>query len=90
MIDETDETAVALAGIADAEAGRFTTIATREDGETWLERKMAKLRERLATTTKTSVGMQQAKRRPANYNDLSPREQWEIDKQLGILDWDGT
>ncbi|MEA2726295.1 MAG: hypothetical protein QOF70_770 [Acetobacteraceae bacterium] len=42
--------AVAEAGIADAEAGRFTTIATREDGEAWLERKMSKLRKRLATT----------------------------------------
>jgi hypothetical protein len=31
-----------------------------------------------------------AKSRPANYLELEPREQWEIDKQLGILDWDGT
>jgi hypothetical protein len=28
--------------------------------------------------------------RPANFLDLSPQEQWEIDKRLGILDWDGT
>jgi len=28
-------------------------------------------------------------RRPKNYGSLSPREQWEIDKKLGILDWDG-
>lgn len=27
--------------------------------------------------------------RPSNYADLSLREQWEIDKQLGILDWQG-
>jgi hypothetical protein len=27
--------------------------------------------------------------RPKNYFALSFREQWEIDKQLGILDWDG-
>jgi hypothetical protein len=31
-----------------------------------------------------------AKLRPANYLELEPREQWEIDKRLGILDWDGT
>lgn len=30
-----------------------------------------------------------AKNRPGNYEQLSPREQWEIDKELGILDWDG-
>jgi hypothetical protein len=28
--------------------------------------------------------------RPANYFDLSPTEQWDIDKSLGILDWEGT
>lgn len=27
--------------------------------------------------------------RPGNYNTLSAQDQWEIDKQLGILDWDG-
>lgn len=30
-----------------------------------------------------------ALKRPANYADLPPQEQWDIDKQLGILDWDG-
>jgi predicted transcriptional regulator len=45
---ESELVAVAEAGIADAEAGRYTTIATPEDGEAWLDRKMAKLRERLA------------------------------------------
>ena len=30
-----------------------------------------------------------AQERPTNYNKLSAREQWEIDKKLGILDWDG-
>jgi predicted transcriptional regulator len=39
----------AEAGVADAEAGRYTTIATSGDAEAWYERKMAKLRERLAT-----------------------------------------
>lgn len=32
---------------------------------------------------------QKAKRRPPNYAKLSAREQWDIDKRLGILDWDG-
>jgi hypothetical protein len=37
-----------------------------------------------------SEGAQQAKRRPIDYCELSPERQWEIDKQLGILDWDGA
>ncbi len=28
--------------------------------------------------------------RPRNYFDLSEEAQWEIDKGLGLLDWDGT
>lgn len=31
-----------------------------------------------------------AQRRPANYNELSGSRQWAIDKELGILDWDGN
>jgi hypothetical protein len=31
-----------------------------------------------------------AKMRPANFETLSARDQWAIDKKLGILDWDGT
>lgn len=27
--------------------------------------------------------------RPSNYFKLSPERQWEIDKDLGILDWIG-
>lgn len=30
-----------------------------------------------------------AKRRPANFNQLSVEAQWMIDKELGILDWEG-
>lgn len=37
-----------------------------------------------------SEGAQQAKKRPSNYCELSPAEQWAVDKALGILDWDGT
>lgn len=32
---------------------------------------------------------ERAKLRPDNYEQLSPQEQWEADKKLGILDWDG-
>jgi hypothetical protein len=30
-----------------------------------------------------------AQQRPPNYWRLSEAEQWDIDKRLGILDWDG-
>lgn len=33
---------------------------------------------------------ERAKQRPPTYEQLSAREQWEIDKGLGILDWDGS
>ena len=28
--------------------------------------------------------------RPKDYFKLTPKRQWEIDSELGILDWDGT
>ena len=31
-----------------------------------------------------------ALQRPSNYKRLSSEQQWDIDKGLGILDWDGT
>lgn len=31
-----------------------------------------------------------ALQRPVNYEELEFRDQWEIDKRLGILDWDGS
>lgn len=31
-----------------------------------------------------------AKQRPGNFEKLTPQEQWEVDKKLGILDWDGN
>lgn len=31
---------------------------------------------------------EQAKKRPSNFEKLPAAEQWEIDKQLGILDWE--
>jgi hypothetical protein len=30
-----------------------------------------------------------AELRPLTYNLLSPKDQWQVDKLLGILDWDG-
>jgi hypothetical protein len=32
---------------------------------------------------------EQSFKRPSNYFKLSPERQWEIDKDLGILDWEG-
>jgi hypothetical protein len=33
---------------------------------------------------------EQSFKRPTNFFKLSSREQWDIDKNLGILDWEGT
>lgn len=33
---------------------------------------------------------EQSFKRPTNYFKLSPERQWEIDKELGILDWNGS
>ncbi len=32
---------------------------------------------------------QRATRRPANFCELGPQSQWDVDKRLGILDWTG-
>ncbi len=32
---------------------------------------------------------EQSFKRPSNYFKLSPERQWEIDDDLGILDWEG-
>lgn len=40
--------------------------------------------------TGNSFMRSQAARRPSNFHELSGAEQWAIDKELGILDWDGT
>ena len=45
---EDEIVAEAEAGIADAEAGRYVTIATPEDAEALHQRTMARLRDRLA------------------------------------------
>lgn len=47
---EEEIAAEAAAGIADAEAGHYVTIATAEGGEAWHDRMMARLRDRLAAT----------------------------------------
>jgi len=44
----------------------------------------------LENNTMISHELQQALKRPKNYHTLSPSEQWEIDKSLGILDWEPT
>lgn len=37
-----------------------------------------------------SYMVDQALKRPKNFTSLSAREQWAIDKRLGILDWSPT
>lgn len=37
-----------------------------------------------------SYMVDQALKRPRDYNKLPPSEQWAIDRRLGILDWDPT
>lgn len=32
---------------------------------------------------------EQSFKRPTNFYQLPPKEQWRIDKELGILDWEG-
>jgi hypothetical protein len=31
-----------------------------------------------------------ARQRPVNYCELTPQSQWDIDKRLGIIDWNGA
>lgn len=52
-------------------------IAARHPGSTAQDKPLSSMAER-------------AKGRPKNFDSLSPREQWDVDKRLGILDWDGT
>lgn len=50
-----------------------------------------KKREQMKNKLLTQKEMaKEAKKRPQNYKDLSAEQQWKIDKELGILDWDGT
>jgi hypothetical protein len=53
----------------------------------------AKIRELVESSNRRQLGAtmaERAKHRPSNYADLSPAEQWAVDKDLGILDWDGS
>jgi hypothetical protein len=36
------------------------------------------------------MSLERALKRPLNYHKLSSSEQWSIDKELGILDWEPT
>jgi hypothetical protein len=33
---------------------------------------------------------EQSFKRPKNYFSLNPQQQWDIDRELGILDWEGN
>lgn len=61
---------------------REAFIAGLFDGEYRLERNRSQ--------APKSAAADRAKLRPANFDQLSGEEQWEIDKDLGILDWDGS
>jgi hypothetical protein len=37
-----------------------------------------------------TVNVAKALRRPVDYFQLSPRRQWDIDSELGLLDWNPT
>ena len=37
-----------------------------------------------------SEDLKRALKRPKNYNSRSASDQWRIDKELGILDWNPT
>lgn len=45
--------------------------------------------EDLPQDTQAGPMAQAAARRPVNFDELTPQEKWDIDKRLGILDWDG-
>ena len=49
---------------------------------------IVQLRKMMETPPESDMA-HRAKQRPSNYNQLSGREQWQIDKELGILDWKG-
>lgn len=52
------------------------------EAKVWLE-EINKYWDEEVERCKASLG------RPDNYLELSPEEQWEVDKKLGILDWEG-
>lgn len=49
---EEEVVSEAAAGVAEAEAGHFVTIATPKDAEDWHQRTMARLRDQLAADTR--------------------------------------
>lgn len=53
------------------------------------ERNDPKLSKPLMRTPSGELMRDAAVRRPADYSKLTPKSQWAVDKELGILDWDG-
>ncbi len=66
------------------------TAAKKKDEGTVHDRFIEGLRAK-AKKAGRSLGpqAQAATRRPSNYCELSAQGQWDVDKSLGILDWDG-
>lgn len=62
-------------------------MATKTQHQLFIERLEAEAK---LKGKQLSDGARQAKKRPIDYCELSPEEQWAVDKRLGILDWDGT
>lgn len=60
---------------------RSTLISVLLDGEFRLER---------IKTPKGADAAERAKLRPENFETLPEEEKWRIDRELGILDWDGA
>lgn len=58
-----------------------------KDGKIVIETPFKPVRERRETL---SPEAERARGRHPDYENLSPQKQWEEDKRLGILDWDGS
>jgi hypothetical protein len=56
----------------------------------WIYEQQQKQKEEKKRIEMNKELFEQAMKRPPDYHKLSARRQWEIDDQLGILDWDGS
>ena len=66
------------------ETGCQCEVDWRDDGKIWPRKDEHSTRDCPHHSMR-----ERAKQRPKNFNQLSAREQWAIDKKLGILDWEG-
>lgn len=78
-----------------------STLAQFERGRTLIPNNMKALELAFRTAGIRFIGLigvvgppsgtnaERAKLRPSNFNSMTADQQWEIDKGLGLLDWDG-